>query len=59
MTQLGDFALLPVMMPLLGWLAHATSVTLACAVFGAGMVFLSLWGASRRALREFVPVEAY
>jgi MFS transporter, DHA3 family, macrolide efflux protein len=59
MTQLGDFALLPVMMPLLGWLAHATSVTIACAVFGAGMVLLSLWGTSRRALRELVPVEAY
>lgn len=41
MTQLGDLTLLPVMMPLLGWLAHATSVTVACAVFGVGMLLLS------------------
>ncbi len=57
MTQLGDYTLMPVMMPLLGWLAHVTSVTVACAVFGAGMLLLSGWGASRRALRGLgVPV---
>ncbi len=52
MSQLGDYTLMPVMMPLLGWLAHATSVTVACAAFGAGMLLLSGWGASRRVLRE-------
>ncbi len=51
MIQLGDLSLMPVMMPLLGWLAHVTSVTLACGVFGLGMVLLSAWGTSRRPLR--------
>jgi MFS family permease len=44
MTTLSDLTLLPVMMPAFGWLAAASSVTTAAAVFGTGMVALSLWG---------------
>lgn len=58
MIQLGDLTLMPAMMPLLGWLAHATSVTMACAVFGGAMVLLAGWGASRRPLRMLTRTSA-
>ena len=49
MTTLSDLTLLPVMMPAFGWLAAVSSVTAAAAVFGTGMVVLSLWGTWMRA----------
>ncbi|MFC4784464.1 MFS transporter [Nocardioides sp. MAHUQ-72] len=45
MTSLSDFALMPAMMPLFGWLAATSSVTATALAFGAGMAALSAWGA--------------
>jgi MFS family permease len=51
MTMLSDYTLLPFATPFFGWLAATTSVTTAALAFGAGMVALSAWGASRPVMR--------
>ena len=51
MATLGDYALMPAMMPAFGWRASFTSVSWACLAFGVGMSALSLWGVSRPSLR--------
>jgi MFS family permease len=53
-TSLGDMVLVPLSVPALGALVHATSVLVATLVFGLGMSLLCLWFATRRAIRDLV-----
>jgi DHA3 family macrolide efflux protein-like MFS transporter len=53
-TSLGDMILVPLSVPALGALVHATSVLVATVVFGLAMSVLCLWFATRRAIRGLV-----
>jgi hypothetical protein len=53
-TSLGDMVLVPLSVPALGALVHATSVLAATLVFGLAMSVLCLWFATRRAIRDLV-----
>jgi MFS transporter, DHA3 family, macrolide efflux protein len=50
-TSLGDMTLMPLSVPALGAVVHATSVLVATLVFGLAMSALCAWFASRRAIR--------
>ncbi len=50
-TSLGDMALMPLSVPVLGAAVRATSVLVATLVFGLAMSVLCLWFATRRAIR--------
>lgn len=52
LTMLSDYSLMPLAMPLFGWLAATTSVITTSASFGAGMVLMGAWGASRPVIRS-------
>ena len=51
-TSLGDMALMPLSVPLLGAVAAATGVLTATVVFGLAMSALCLWFATRRSTRR-------
>jgi len=53
-TSLGDMVLVPLSVPALGALVHATSVLAATLVCGLAMSVLCLWFATRRAIRDLV-----
>ena len=53
-TSLGDMTLMPLSVPALGAVVHATSVLVATLVFGLAMSVLCLWFATRRAIRDLV-----
>jgi DHA3 family macrolide efflux protein-like MFS transporter len=53
-TSLGDMTLMPLSVPALGAVVHATSVLVATLVFGLAMSLLCLWFATRRAIRDLV-----
>ena len=53
-TSLGDMVLVPLSVPALGALVHATNVLVATLVFGLAMSVLCLWFATRRAIRDLV-----
>jgi hypothetical protein len=53
-TSLGDMILVPLSVPALGALVHATSVLVATVVSGLAMSALCLWFATRRAIRDLV-----
>lgn len=53
-TSLGDMILVPLSVPALGALVHATSVLVATVVFGLAMSVLCLWFATRRVIRDLV-----
>jgi MFS family permease len=50
-TSLGDMTLMPLSVPALGAVVHATSVLTATLVFGLAMSVLCAWFATRRAIR--------
>jgi DHA3 family macrolide efflux protein-like MFS transporter len=50
-TSLGDMTLMPLSVPALGAVVHATSVLVATLAFGLAMSVLCAWFASRRAIR--------
>ncbi len=50
-TSLGDMILLPLSVPALGAVVHATGVLTATLVFGLSMSLLCLWFATRRPIR--------
>jgi MFS family permease len=50
-TSLGDMTLIPLSVPAMGAVVHASSVLAATLVFGATMAALCLWFATRRAIR--------
>jgi hypothetical protein len=50
-TSLGDMVLMPLSVPALGLLVHATDILTATLVFGLSMSALCLWFASRRTFR--------
>jgi MFS family permease len=50
-TSLGDMILLPLSVPALGAVVHATSVLAATLLFGLSMSVLCLWFATRRPIR--------
>ncbi len=50
-TSLGDMVLMPLSVPALGALVHATGVLTATLLFGVSMSVLCLWFATRRPLR--------
>jgi len=50
-TSLGDMILMPLSVPVLGAVVHATSVLTATLVFGLAMSALCAWFATRRAIR--------
>jgi MFS family permease len=50
-SSLGDMTLLPLSVPALGAVVHATSVLTATLLFGLAMSALCLWFATRRAIR--------
>jgi hypothetical protein len=49
-TSLGDMTLMPLSVPALGAIVHATSVLAATALFGLAMSGLCLWFGTRRAI---------
>jgi hypothetical protein len=49
-TALGDMTLMPLSMPLLGWLAGVTGVLTATVLFGCSMSVLCAWFATRRVI---------
>jgi hypothetical protein len=53
-TSLGDMTLMPLSVPALGAVVHATSVLVATLVFGLAMSVLCLWFATRQAIRDLV-----
>ena len=50
-TSLGDMTLMPLSVPALGAVVHATSVLTATLVFGLAMSALCVWFATRRPIR--------
>jgi hypothetical protein len=50
-TSLGDMTLVPLSVPALGLVVHATDILTATLVFGLSMSALCLWFATRRAIR--------
>jgi MFS family permease len=50
-TSLGDMVLMPLSVPALGWVVHATDVLTATLLCGLSMSLLCLWFATRRAIR--------
>ena len=53
-TSLGDMVLMPLSVPALGAVVHATDVLTATVLFGVSMSVLCLWFATRRPLRTLV-----
>ncbi len=53
-TSLGDMVLMPLSVPALGAVVHATDVLTATLLFGVSMSVLCLWFATRRPLRTLV-----
>ena len=53
-TSLGDMVLMPLSVPALGAVVHATDVLTATLLFGLSMSALCLWFATRRPLRTLV-----
>jgi hypothetical protein len=50
-TSLGDMTMMPLSVPTLGAVVHATNVLTATMIFGVSMSALCLWFATRRAIR--------
>jgi MFS transporter, DHA3 family, macrolide efflux protein len=53
-TSLGDMTLMPLSVPALGAVVHATTVLTATLVFGLAMSVLCLWFATRRPIRTLI-----